>query len=127
VRVAVKKIPGVREATVSLKDGVAHVAFAPDNGVKLARLWKVVRDNGFTPRSASLVVAGSLVARGDTLWLAVGGSGDVFVLQATGAELAALRGQPAGAALRLRGDVPEGAARANAAKPPLMVRGVEVR
>jgi copper chaperone CopZ len=81
VRVVVGKIDGVRSVKVSLKDGLATIQFAPANRVTLAKVREAIRSNGFTPREAEITVAGSLVKRGDTLTLAVPGTGDVFVLE----------------------------------------------
>ena len=125
MRVAVKKIEGVAEATVSLKDGMATIQFAATNRVKVARIWKAVRDNGFTPRQAAIEVDGTVAMRGDSLTLVVGGSGDVFHLQAApGAEaaLGAVRARGAGARLRVAGDIAQTSAKTPVTTPILRVR-----
>jgi copper chaperone CopZ len=109
VRVVVGKIDGVRSVKVSLKEGVATIQFAPANRVTLARIREAIRSNGFTPREAVVTVAGSLVPRGDTLTLAVPGTGDAFVLEdaprAAGA-VAELRRRTAGGHVLVTGQVP---------------------
>jgi copper chaperone CopZ len=69
VRVAVEKIQGVEEVSVSLNNGVAVVRLAPDNRVTVAQLRRVIREKGFTPRDAEVRVAGRLEARGNALVL----------------------------------------------------------
>ena len=110
MRVVVGKIDGVRDVTVSLKDGLATVTFAPANRVSVEQIRKAIRSNGFTPRAAEVRVVGLLVDRGDTLVLRVPGSEDSFVLRdAPGAvgQVASLRRLPAGARVVLTGQLPE--------------------
>lgn len=54
------KLDGVSNATVSLNDGYARIELGDDNAVSLERIREVVRENGFTPKQASVVVAGRL-------------------------------------------------------------------
>ena len=81
MRGVVRKIDGVRDANVSLKDGIATIHFAPTNRVRVAQIWKAVRDNGFTPRSSRIRALGTVSVRGDTAIFTIGGSEDAFVLQ----------------------------------------------
>ncbi len=59
--VAVDKIEGVESVRVSLEEGLAEIVLEPDNTVDPELFSKIVRDNGFTPGVAELVVAGTLV------------------------------------------------------------------
>jgi copper chaperone CopZ len=79
VRGVVKKIDGVRDVNVSLKEGAASIQFAPDNTVKLAQIWKGVRDNGFTPRESTIRALGTLTLRGDTTLIMISGSQDTLL------------------------------------------------
>lgn len=110
MRGVVKKIDGVRDANVSLKQGIATIHFAPSNRVKVAQVWKAVRDNGFTPRASTVVAIGVIAVRGDAVVFTVGGSEDSFVLQdgpgATG-RVAELRRLGSGVRVQVSGQLPE--------------------
>ena len=54
------KLDGVTSATVSLNDGYARVEFTDDNSVTLEQIRETIRENGFTPTDATLVLVGSL-------------------------------------------------------------------
>ncbi|MBI2970010.1 MAG: heavy-metal-associated domain-containing protein [Gammaproteobacteria bacterium] len=90
-----KQLPGVTAVAVSLNQGKAVVELAPDNTVELAQIREVIRHNGFTPKEALIVIAGTLEQRvnGPTLVM-----GDVRW---------ALAAQDAGVAGRLR-SLPDG-------------------
>ena len=79
MRGVVKKIDGVRDANVSMKEGAATIQFTPNNSVKLAQIWKGVRDNGFTPRASTIRAVGTVTLRGDTALITIGGSQDTFL------------------------------------------------
>ena len=81
MRGVVRKIDGVRDANVSLKQGVATIHFAPSNRVKVAQIWKAVRDNGFTPRASTVRALGIISVRGDTTIFTIPTSEDSFVLE----------------------------------------------
>lgn len=101
---------GVRDVNVSLKEGLATISFAPSNRVRIAQIWKAIRENGFTPRAAEIRAAGVLSARGDTLVLSVIGSEDSLVLEeAQGAtmQLAQLRVLGTGSRVVIIGQLPE--------------------
>ena len=109
MRVVVGKIEDVRSVTVSLKEGIATIQFAPANRVTLSKIRDAIRSNGFSAREAEVRVAGSLVQRGDTLTLVVPGTDDVFVLQdAPGAAgvVAELRRRDPSVRVVLTGQVP---------------------
>ena len=113
VRGSLRKIEGIRDAKVSLKEGMATVQFAAVNGVKVAQVWKAVRDNGFTPRESTIRARGAIVGRGDTLTFVVDGSAEVFVLRdlaTSEGRVAALRELPAGHRVEVTGELPQGSA-----------------
>ena len=125
MRVVVRKLEGVRDVNVSLKSGVATIHFLPSNRVRVAQIRQAVRSNGFTPRAADVRVSGSLAQRGDSLVLAVGGSGDAFVLRdAPGApgQVASLRGHQLGTRVTLNGTLPEAPGKSTDAPATLFVR-----
>lgn len=51
---------GVKDASVSLNEGYAALALSPDSPVTLRKIQQIIRDNGFTPKSAEVVAAGTL-------------------------------------------------------------------
>lgn len=55
-----EKMSGVKNATVSLNDGYAAVELNRDNSVTLGQIRQVVKDNGFTPKSATVEIFGTL-------------------------------------------------------------------
>lgn len=69
VRVAVEKLPGVEMAEVSLNEGFVDVRLDPENTLTLARLRTVIREQGFSPEAAVVVVKGELIRSGDGLVL----------------------------------------------------------
>jgi copper chaperone CopZ len=81
VRGVVRKIDGVRDVNVSLKQGLATIHFNPSNRVKVAQIWKAVRDNGFTPRASTVRALGVINVRADTVVLTLADSEDSFVLE----------------------------------------------
>jgi hypothetical protein len=124
--VVVGKIEGVQSVTVSLKEGVATIQFAPANRVTLARVRGAIRSNGFTAREAEVRVAGTLVHRGDTLALVVPGTDETFVLQdAPGSSgvVAELRRRDPNQRVVITGHIPRPPARRDARGPErLLVR-----
>ena len=128
MRGGLRKIEGVREANVSLKEGVATIAFTPDNRVRVAQVWKVVRDNGFTPRSSTIRAAGVVTIRGDSVLVTVTGSEESFVAQNADAardRVAELRALGAGARVRVEGDFGEAPDKLRNAVARLRIRSVE--
>lgn len=102
------KLDGVTNATVSLNDGYARVEFTDDNSVTLERIRETIRENGFTPKDATLIVVGSLtrVAGRPTVTFA----DQAFHLTAAAegiAILAELDGMTSGASVRVSGRVDE--------------------
>ena len=106
MRVAVEKIEGVEDVTVSLNEGVAVVRFARANRVSVAQVRQTIREKGFTPRDAHVRALGSIELRGDTLVLVIPGAGAAFTLRAS----AAMQGQlqeAIGRVMQLEGRIPE--------------------
>jgi copper chaperone CopZ len=123
VRGVVKKIDGVRDVNVSLKEGLATIQFGPDNSVKVEQIWKGVRDNGFTPRESVINALGSVSLRGDSTLITVGGSGETFLaIDASGSagRVSELRRLGTGAHVSFAGDL--GMAPPKATASPLVVR-----
>ena len=60
VRGALKKMPGVESVDVSLNKGLAAVKLKPGNTLKPEDFWKTVRNNGFTPKEATVLVRGDV-------------------------------------------------------------------
>jgi hypothetical protein len=125
VSVVVGKIEGVQSVKVSLKEGVATIQLAPGNRVTLSRIRDAIRSNGFTAREADVRIAGSLVARGDTVVLVVPGTRESFVLEdalgSTGV-VAELRRRVAGQHVVVTGQVPRPRGRDPRGPERLLVR-----
>ena len=80
MRVAVRKLDGVESVEVSLERASADVHLRPENQVTLSQLRKIIKDNGFSPREATVTVVGTLVERGGKPALSLTGSGIVWLL-----------------------------------------------
>ena len=80
MRVAVRKLDGVESVEVSLERASADVHLRPENHVTLSQLRKIIKDNGFSPREATVTVVGTLVERGGKPALSLTGSGIVWLL-----------------------------------------------
>jgi len=80
VRVAVRKLPGVESVDVSLERAAAEVRLRPDNRVTVPQLRKIIRDNGFTAREATVTAIGTLVERAGRPALLVTGTDAVWLL-----------------------------------------------
>ena len=130
MRGVVKKIDGVRDANVSLKQGIATIHFAPINRVKVAQIWKAVRDNGFTPRASTVKAFGLISVRGDTVVFTITGSEDAFVLQdapnALG-RVAELRRVGPSARVEVIGQLPEAPSKPGDARMVLRVQAFAAR
>jgi len=127
VRGGLKRIEGVLDANVSLKEGVATIEFTPDNRVRVAQVWKVVRDNGFTPRASAIRAAGVVAIRGDTVFITVAGSDESFVADNADAardRVAELRALGAGARVRVEGDVGQAPDRSGESAMRLRIRSI---
>lgn len=63
-----KRLSGVTDVRVSLNEGVAVIALAPGSTTSIESIRKVIRDNGFTPKAAHVVVTGKLVRADGHTW-----------------------------------------------------------
>ena len=70
-----RKVEGVQDARVSLKDGLTVLDLRPENKVTLAQLRAVIENNGFVSKDAQVTARGSV-------------SGDSFEVNGTGERLA---------------------------------------
>lgn len=108
MRVAVEKLDGVERAEVSLNDGIVRVAFRSGNRVTLARLRKAIRDQGFSPKEATVTVS-ARVERIDDGFRAIVGSTDVSYALLTEPEIAGQLARSVGRTVILEGTVPQDA------------------
>ena len=102
------KLEGVRSATISLNDGYAQMDFTDDNSVTLEQIRETIRENGFTPKDATLILVGSLTRVAGRP--AVTFDDQAFHLAAAAegsALLAELDGMTSGASVRVSGRVDE--------------------
>jgi len=86
VRVAVRKLDGVESVEVSLERASAEIRLRPQNHVTLPQLRKIIKDNGFSPREATVTVVGTLVERGGKPALSVTGTDIVWLLTSGGSQ-----------------------------------------
>lgn len=100
-----KKLPGVKDVSVSLNQGNAVVDLKPENKVTMKEIRQIIERAGFTPVEARVEVAGKLERDGDQSWL-VTESGSRFKLVAEGEGKAGLEKQ--GQEAVVKGVVPEG-------------------
>lgn len=124
MRVALGKLDGVDRVEVSLEAGVATVRFGPGARTTIEEVRRVVRNNGFHPKAATVVVGGTLEHRDSVVMLAVAGSGPAYTVapeHSVPDAYAALRALPTGTAVELEALVPE---TARGERPTLGVRRV---
>jgi len=107
VSVALKKIPGVESVETSLNQGKALVRLKPGNSVRLDDLIQRVRDNGFTPKQATVTVRGELVSDGGKLRLKVLGIDQTYDLIPSAASGGGDLGKQAGKVIAVEGSIPE--------------------
>ena len=55
-----RKVEGVENVTVSLKDGLTILELKPGNGVTLENLRRIIKNNGFVSRDAIIVAKGNV-------------------------------------------------------------------
>src|ERR1041385_4566954 len=79
VRVAMQKYKGVDSVDVSLSKGTAAIKLKPGNSIRPAALWETIRKNGYTNKTAVVIVRGEVSGGGDRF--TVNGTGAVFALQ----------------------------------------------
>lgn len=80
MRVAVRKLPGVESVEVSLERAAAEIRLRPENRLTVPQLRKIVRDNGFTAKEATVTAVGTLIERGGKPALSVTGTDAVWRL-----------------------------------------------
>ena len=54
-----RKVDGVQDVRVNLKEGLTVLELRPDNTVTMAQLRMVIRNNGFVSRDAQIVARGT--------------------------------------------------------------------
>ena len=83
-----QKVPGVAAVRVSLNDGLTILDLKPDNTITLMRLREVIRNNGFVPKDARVIAAGTLRQAANQLTLEVSGSRESLTVTAAQSTLA---------------------------------------
>ena len=87
-----QKLDGVESVDVSLNEGRVRVQFAPETSVTIAQLRRTIRNQGFTPREATLTVSAQIEMRGGAPVAVVPGSGVTYTVTAGGDVLEQLSG-----------------------------------
>lgn len=111
VEKGLEKLKGVKDATVSLNEGYAAVVLDAENSVTLEKIQKVVRENGFTPKDATVVIAGTIErGKGDQLVLTTSADHAYALDAATDkrALLQDLQALPAGSPVEIEAHLAEG-------------------
>lgn len=103
----IKKLSGVTSVRVSLNEGAATVALAPNSTTTLESIRKVIRENGFTPKTARVTIIGKLVQADQATWLDVPGLPRYRVSGASDQVQASLQARAGGAPIELKGEIPE--------------------
>ncbi len=80
VRGALKKLPGVESADVSLNKGLASAKLNPCNTLTMQQFRQAVKQNGFTPKESRVVVRGELNNNAGKLQLKVPGTNPPYEL-----------------------------------------------
>jgi copper chaperone CopZ len=91
VYVALKKVPGVDTVEVSLNKGLATVKLKPGNTVTVSQLWKLIHDQGYTPKATTVLVRGELSSDQAKLQLELIGTNAILPLAADTKNPAAYR------------------------------------
>ena len=55
-----QKVDGVQTVRVSLNDGLTILDLKPGNGVTLARLRQIIKNNGFVSKGATVLARGTM-------------------------------------------------------------------
>jgi hypothetical protein len=53
-----QKVDGIQTVRVSLKDGLTILDLKPGNGVTLAKLRQIIKNNGFVSKEATVIASG---------------------------------------------------------------------
>lgn len=78
--VAIQKIDGVESVSVSLTAGLADIGLEPGNSIDPEQIREIVRDNGFTPKSAEVEVIGRIGEQAGRPVFSVTGADIVYLL-----------------------------------------------
>lgn len=114
VEKGLEKLEGVKDVTVSLNDGYAAVTLAPDNSITLEKIQQVVRENGFTPKDATVVVSGTVAHTTDHQLVLTTDSSQEYPLNAAPDNSAAwqtLQALPVGTTVEIKAHLGEGETR----------------
>jgi copper chaperone CopZ len=84
VKVAVQKVDGVESVQLSLEHAEADIRLKPENRVSLDQFRRIVKGNGFEPREAKVIVAGSVRNTGGRLTFEVPGTSAPLVIATSG-------------------------------------------
>lgn len=103
----IRKLPGVTSATVSLGDGIATISLASGSPTTLEMIRRVIRNNGFAPKGAQVTVQGQLVRANGATWLVAPHLPRYQLQPANDTARASLQARPSGAAIEVRGNVPQ--------------------
>ena len=82
MRVAVQKLPGVESVDVSLERESTEIQLRPGNAITLEQIRRLIKNNGFTAKEATVVAVGSLIERGGQPALDVTGTNTVMLIAA---------------------------------------------
>ena len=82
MRVAVQKLPGVESVDVSLERASTEIQLRPGNAITLEQIRRLIKNNGFTAKEATVVAVGSLIERGGQPALDVTGTNTVMLIAA---------------------------------------------
>jgi hypothetical protein len=80
VSVAFRKVEGVEDVKVSLNEGTVALELKPGNRVTVDRVREIIRKNGFTPKDATVKMAGKVIERNGKPALEVTGLDLVLLL-----------------------------------------------
>jgi copper chaperone CopZ len=100
-------LDGVADVTVSLNEGKAVVTFASDSAVGLGEIQDIIRNNGFTPKDATIRAIGALSRQNNRLLLVTGPIQYALVSTNSDDTWAKLKSLPNGTRVDIRGHVPE--------------------
>ena len=91
MRVALQKVSAVESVHVSLERASTDVQLRPGNSMTLDQLRKIIKDNGFTTKEATVTVDGKLIDRGGQPALDVTGANTVMLIVADPKQPAVLK------------------------------------
>lgn len=106
MRVALKKVEGLAQVDVSLKQGKAKVVFNPQNRTSYSAIRRAITDNGFNVREAHFVAYGTLRSEGGRFRFEVSGTQDWFQAVADSPAVAEQLQTLAGQTVVIRGTFP---------------------